>query len=283
LELVALPAHWVNGRPGGHLSAADRGFAYGDGVFETFRCHAGRIHLWDYHYRRLRRGLAVLGINLEDAQVEEQLAIATGYLEQENVEHAAGRLAVSRGISGRGYAATSDHPTLVLQLSETTPWGEAGNPLELITCETTLADQPLLAGIKHSNRLEQVLAAQELHQRGADEGLQMNARDEFVCAVSSNVFIRVGEDLITPPVDRCGVAGTVRELVIQELAPAAGMAVRIEAVDAERLAQADELFLTNALAGIRSVSRCDQHRFTSQQSADNLRTRFIRRSESLEC
>jgi 4-amino-4-deoxychorismate lyase len=275
--------HWVNGQAGGQLSAADRGFAYGDGVFETFRCHAGRIHLWDYHYQRLRRGLAVLGIALDDVRIAEQLAIAKSYLEEWGIEHAAGRLAVSRGISGRGYGASSAEPTLVLQLSDTTPWGQPGDPLALIQCETPLADQPVLAGIKHSNRLEQVLAAREVRDRGADEGLQRNSRGELVCAVSSNLFVRVEEDLITPPVERCGVAGTVRELVIRELAPAAGMVVRIEAVDPALLAEAEEVFLTNALTGIRSVARCDQHRFTSQCSADTLRTRFICRSDSPEC
>ena len=202
------------------------------------------------------------------------------FLETHGIADAAGRLAVSRGPGERGYGGRVGEPTLLFSLHELSPWRRAMTPIEVTICTTRLAEQIRLAGIKHSNRLEQVLAARELIESSAEEGLQMNSRDELVCAISANLFLARDGELLTPPVESCGVAGTVRQLIIEELAPAAGVPVRIAPVKREHLPGFDELFLTNALHGIRSVWRCGESRFTSTHCGDTLLTSFHAWSES---
>jgi 4-amino-4-deoxychorismate lyase len=278
--MTTLPAYWVNGTPDGTLSPSDRGFSYGDGLFETFRCLDGHIHLWNYHWRRLRRGMDALGLFCSRDRIEAQLQTGKQFLQSHGVAHAAGRLAVSRGPGERGYGGRAGAPTLVFSLHDLSHWRRDATPVEVTICTTRLAEQIRLAGIKHSNRLEQVLAARELIESDAEEGLQMNSDDELVCAVSANLFFGRDGELFTPPIDRCGVAGTVRQLIIDELAPAAGVPVRVAPVKRELLPDFDELFLTNALQGIRSVSRCGEHRFTSTHWGDTLRSSFYSWSES---
>lgn len=277
---MAVFAHWVNAELGAGLDAADRGFAYGDGVFETFRCHRGRAQLWSYHRDRLEKGLAVLGIDCAPQRVESQLQQGLDWLAAEGVEQATGRLAVSRGPGQRGYAGSSGEATLLLSLGPAPAWREAPTPLEIVICNTRLAMQPRLAGIKHANRLEQVLAAREVAAQGAEDGLQMNERGELVCAVSSNLFIFAEGTLLTPPVSECGVAGTVRRLILEELAPAAGIATEERTLRPADLEAAEELLLTNSVQGIRSVSRCEGLFFTSSGQGDNLRELFYSWSES---
>lgn len=277
---MAVLAHWVNGELGAGLDAADRGFAYGDGVFETFRCHRGRVHLWDYHLERLLRGLATLDIHCTRERIEAQLHQGLEWLVGANVEQAAGRLAVSRGPGQRGYAGASGEPTLLLSLGEAPGWRQVPAPLEVIICNTRLALQPRLAGIKHANRLEQVLAAREVAARGAVEGLQLNERGELVCAVSSNLFVVSAGMLLTPPVSECGVAGTVRRLILEDLAPSAGIPAQERLLRPADLEAAQELFLSNSIHGIRSVSQCEGLFFTSSEQGDNLRELFYARSES---
>jgi 4-amino-4-deoxychorismate lyase len=273
-------AHWVNGEPGGSLPANDRGFNYGDGVFETFRYHLGSIHLWELHRDRLWRGLRILGIDCPMERVEQQLQSSLEWLGERGVEQAAGRLAVSRGPGPRGYRPGAVAPTIVLSLSEIPAWRDPHPPLEIVICLANLARQPLLAGIKHANRLEQVLAARELETRGANEGLLLNDRGELVCAVSSNVFIARDGTLLTPPVSECGIEGTVRRSILEKLAPEAGIPVVEEVLHPADLEAATELFLTNAIHGIRSVSQCEGLSFTSTEWGDTLRESFHTWSET---
>ncbi len=279
---MTLPIHWVNGEPAAGLSPADRGVSYGDGVFETFRCRSARPHLWQYHRDRLEQGLAVLGIDCERDRIEQQLAQGLAALEQAGVEHAAGRLTVTRGSGERGYRGKCGPATVILSFSATTPWREPVPPVELVICHSTLARQPRLAGIKHCNRLEQVLAAAELDAREAQDGLLTNDRGELVCALSSNIFALVDGELLTPSLRECGIAGTVRRLVLEELAPEAGLNVREATLTPGDLAAAEELFLTSSLTGIRAVSSCEGVFFTSTRWGDTLRDSFYRWSESTE-
>lgn len=280
---MILPVYWVNGEPGGQLPPNDRGFSYGDGLFETLRCHQGRVHLWKYHWQRLERGMAVLGITCSLDRIEAQLELGKQFLTDNGISDAIARLTISRGAGRRGYGAAgagSGDPTLVLSLDETTPWRARRAPIQVTLCNMRLADQPALAGIKHSNRLEQVMAARELSHSKAEDGLQLDYQDRLICAVSGNVFITVDGELLTPPVDRSGIAGTVRRLILEELAPRLGIPHRITSITQEQLGRAEELFLTNAVAGIRNVERCDEHSFTSTCRGDNLRSEFYAWSES---
>ena len=275
-----LPMHWVNGEAGGSLPANDRGFFYGDGLFETLRWHRGQVHLWDLHWQRMERGLNTLGIDCSRQRLEAQLELARRWLGEQGIDDAAARLAVSRGPGRRGYRPAAAEATVALTLDTISPWRELPDPHSAIVCSTVLADQSQLAGIKHANRLEQVLASKELHAGGGQEGPMCNQRGELICGVSANIFLVRDDALLTPPVERCGVAGTVRQLILDDLAAEAGLPVRITDLPVAELGRGDELLLTNAIVGIRNIVECQGHVFTSTRWGDTLRDIFYSRSES---
>jgi 4-amino-4-deoxychorismate lyase len=273
---VTLLAHWVNGVAGADIPATDRGFSFGDSLFETFRIHSGRPLFWERHLSRLERGLLALGIDCEATRVTDQLDQGLRWLAQQGPDQVAARLTVSRGPAQRGYRGSAGPATVVLQCYETFPWPMAPEPARITVCKTQLADQALLAGIKHGNRLEQVLAGRELDALDADEGLLCDNRGNLVCALAANTFLVRGGRLFTPPIETCGVAGTVRELIIDELAAAAGIELEVKRIQPADLAGAEELLLSNSVLGIRSVSGCDGHSFTSTQWGDTLREHLYR-------
>lgn len=231
------------------IPATDRGFAYGDGLFETMRVHRGSIPWWEAHWMRMTAGADRLRITLPDpVQVaSEAAALLAG-------DDGVLKLVVSRGDGGRGYglpeAAT---PTWVLS-RHPLPAPPPAAGLELRWCKTRLAVQPALAGIKHCNRLEQVLARAEwLHlppaERDAHEGLMRSGDGEVVCATAANVFVLCGSRWRTPLVDRCGVAGICRQWVLGVLE------VEQSVLDVAEVETADAVFLCNAVRGILPVAR----------------------------
>ena len=227
----------------------DRGFAYGDGLFETMRAHGGAVPWWDAHWHRLQTGAARLQIALpEQRHVCDQ---AAGLLDGRG---GVLKLVVTRG-SGRGYApaAMPAAPTWVLS-QHAVPDAPAPGGLTLRWCQTRLALQPQLAGIKHCNRLEQVLARAEWAQRSkrdatADEGLMRSTAGDVVCATSANVFVLSAGQWRTPRIDRCGVAGVCRGWAMTALA-AQEMRLSLQEIES-----ADAVFLCNAVRGILPVSR----------------------------
>ena len=174
---MPLPVHWVNHRKDASLSVLDRGFAYGDGLFETLRCHRGRFHLLDQHLQRLQLGCERLDIPCPQVSLQQHFRTAADYLQKHNVSDATLRLSVTRGsaldtLQGRGYAGAHGAPNVVLSLTPCRlPWRQVPAAARLIRYRTPLATQPLLAGIKHCNRLEQVLAAKAVQREQADEAI----------------------------------------------------------------------------------------------------------------
>lgn len=231
------------------IDGNDRGLAYGDGLFETMLAHQGALPWWEAHWKRLAAGARRLRMPLpEQAQVQtEALALLDG-------GGGVLKLIVTRGQGGRGYAPlVAAAPTWVLSRHRLPPPAPAAG-LTLRWCDTRLALQPSLAGIKHCNRLEQVLARAEWLDAGApdsdaDEGLMRSAEGDVVCATAANVFVLHGSRWRTPPVDRCGVDGICRQWVLRVLD------VEQSRLDDEHLYTADAVFLCNAVRGILAVGR----------------------------
>lgn len=227
------------------ISAVDRGFAYGDGVFETMRAHRGGVPWWGAHWARLMRGATRLRMALPDeALVRTEVERLAG-----NSDDAVLKLIVSRGSGGRGYAPPADAtPTWVLSRYPV-PSAVGHEGLTLRWCDTRLAIQPALAGIKHCNRLEQVLARAEWDDASVHEGLMRSTDGDVVCATAANLFVLKAGRWMTPPVDRCGVEGVCRAWVLDHLDAAE---TRLNVTDVEA---ADALFLCNAVRGILTVAR----------------------------
>lgn len=242
----------INGRPGAEVSALERGLHYGDGLFETIACLHGRPRLLDRHLRRLAAGCARLGITPVD--------LAT--LTQEVSELAAGahraivKVVLTRGPAmARGYSVSGhEQPTRVTLRY---PWPEddaalAERGVRVRIASVRLGENPALAGLKHCNRLEQVLARRECDDPEISEALMFSSSGALISGTMSNVFLVQDSMLLTPRVDRCGVAGVMRAEVLAAAA-AAGIRAQERVLDEQDLARSEEVFLTNALIGIRPV------------------------------
>jgi 4-amino-4-deoxychorismate lyase len=242
---------------------ADRGVAYGDGLFETMRAHGGRVPWWSRHWTRLERsaqrlGLALPGRGCVEVEAHRLLDGGGGVL----------KLVVTRGSGGRGYAPPVDvEPTWMLSrhpLPDAAPVGG----LVLRWCTLRLGVQPALAGIKHCNRLEQVLARAEWSDPDVHEGLLMDTDGHLVSATAANVFALQDGRWVTPSIDRCGVAGVCREWAADRLG---AREVRLTAGDIE---QADALFVCNAVRGILPVARLGDRAWPPHPEVAALRMRL---------
>ena len=242
----------VNGSAAQDVSVLDRGLHYGDGLFETIACLGGRPRFLPLHLQRLAAGCARLGLALPDV----------ARLRREVLELAAGspraivKVLLTRGAAlSRGYALTGqEQPT---RITLRYPWppedpagSEAGVRVRIATVR--LGENPLLAGLKHCNRLEQILARREWTDPAIADSLMFSSSGALISGTMSNVFLVLDAKLVTPRVDRCGVAGVMREAVLAAAA-AAGMPTAERVLDAQDLSRASEVFLTNALTGIRPV------------------------------
>lgn len=243
----------------------DRGLAYGDGVFETMRAFGGSVPWWARHWQRLTRGIDLLGIKAPDeVRVREA---AESLLEGcDSVV----KLIVTRGIGTRGYGPSPSQPTWIVSRHPVPKHVEA---ITLRWCHLRLAEQPALAGIKHCNRLEQVLARAEwLHlppdEMYADDGLMLDSQGHVVGATAGNVFALRNGHWVTPPLDRCGVRGVCREWMLAE--PGAAEA-RLAPSD---IRSADAIFVCNAVRGILPVARLGDRTWSPHPQVARLRARL---------
>ena len=252
------------------VPADDRCFLYGDGLFETMLAVDGRVSFASCHLDRLQRGAQRLALDLPPdllTRVRQALPPRGAFVV---------RLTLSRGSGPRGYGSRQAGPSR-LRIRNTPldrdPFVSLP-PLHLGLSGVVMAEQPLLAGIKHCNRLEQVLAADEAQHLGVDECLLLNSRGSIQCAIAANVFLLMGELLITPPCEHCGVAGTRRALVLDELAARCGMTAREEEISADDVRRAEGLVLTSATAGIRVVASFAGHRYSPRDRLLDLQARY---------
>jgi 4-amino-4-deoxychorismate lyase len=222
----------------------DRGLTYGDGVFETILIHQGQMVWWDAHCRRLLLGAERLRLPMFDQEKIRQACESFCATQHRAVL----KVIYTRGSGGRGYQMPeSSSPSVLLSL-HSAPEKNAG-AINLVWCKTPLAIQPILAGIKHLNRLEQVLARAEWKSPDIHEGLMCDSDGRVVCATAANVFIYRHGRWLTPIIDRCGIQGLAREWVLQRLT-----AAEETSVTREDVMQADAVFLCNAVRGIMPVA-----------------------------
>ena len=247
---------WINGRRRESIDHRDRGLQYGDGVFETMRIRRGGLRFLEYHLDRLYAGCRRLGIaGPLRPSLRRELQV-TARLRGEGVL----KLIVTRGVGLRGYRPTG-HETCTRILSlHSLPRGllaQDATPVRVRVCATRMGLNPRLAGLKTLNRLESVMARAEWRDARIWEGLMRDADENMVCGTMSNLFVRRGRSLSTPMLDRCGVAGVMRRWVLEKAAQLGLRAVerRIRWRD---LQEAEEVFMTNSLVGVRSVSSLQQ-------------------------
>jgi 4-amino-4-deoxychorismate lyase len=241
----------VNGVLSDSINAADRGLLYGDGVFRTLRIRAGRPQHWSRHYRKLQQDCTALALPCPDGGLLlEELQRLVG-----QQSDAVAKIIVTRGQGERGYAPPAKAAaTRILSLSPAPAYPQRyyAHGVRLRLCELRLAHQPRLAGIKHLNRLEHVLAAAEWDDAEIAEGVLLDVAGHVVEATRSNLFMLRGDTLLTPDLGLCGVSGMQRERVL-EWAARSGMACEIGSFALADLLRAEEVFLVNSVIGLWPV------------------------------
>ena len=249
----------INGQPQQTISVYDRGLQYGDGVFETMAVRAGTIPLWPYHWQRLLEGCQRLALPVPD---QSQLENEWQQLAAEQ-DKAVIKIIYSRGSGGRGYQYPEkvEATRIVLRY----PWRDyaAENTQQGVNvrlCSTRLSANPLLAGIKHLNRLEQILARNEWQNANCVEGLMTNQQNQVIDGTMSNVFIVKNAVLMTPSLTSAGVAGVMRRLILQ-IAETRDLSCKIQDLTLQDINTADEMFICNSLFGIWPVKQFEQQTY----------------------
>mgnify|MGYP001548872093 CR=1 FL=1 len=249
---ATLPLVIINGIPSVTVSIHDRAFQYGDGLFETIAIVDGKPALLERHLQRLKKGLHVLGFPpLDNAALANDIKHHSGFFSD-----AVLKLIVTRGESKRGYKAPEQvSPTIVLSFSERNNQPEQlyKTGISVRLCQSPVSINPKLAGLKHLNRLDQVLARSEWSDNEITEGLMCDPDGNVIEATSANLFLWKDNELLTPDLTRCGIAGVVRDLVM-DIAQALDISCVIKEISIPDCQEADALFLTNSLIGILPVS-----------------------------
>jgi 4-amino-4-deoxychorismate lyase len=246
----------LNGVPDQQVSPFDRVVHFGDGLFETIACRRGRPRFLSLHLERLRLGCSRLGI--EPGSLDEIRSEVRALARE--VDKAIVKVVITRGVAlARGYGVTGREKAT--RITFRYPWPQENPALphagvRIRTATLRVGENPALAGLKHCNRLEQVLARQEWTDPDIAESLLFSSSGKLVSGIMSNVFMVEGSRLRTPRVDLCGVAGVMRRVVLREAA-LAGIPTQEDVLGAEDLHKADELFLTNARIGIWPVRELD--------------------------
>ncbi|NOX08824.1 MAG: aminodeoxychorismate lyase [Gammaproteobacteria bacterium] len=239
----------------------DRGLQYGDGLFETIKVVQGRAEFWQRHIDRLQQGCSRLGIAMPD-QVLLEAEAATLCADQ---DEAVLKILLTRGSGGRGYRCSEDStPNRIISLSPM-PDYRAQNLIQGMTvrlCQQRLSINPTLAGIKHLNRLEQVLARREWDDAAVFEGLMQDMDGNVIEGVMSNLFMVDNGYLLTPDLSRAGVCGVMRSVII-DLAQTLNIKVLMQDISQQQLLQADEMFICNSLMGITPVQQINEQRFAT--------------------
>jgi len=242
--------------PDAPISPFERGLHFGDGLFETIACRNRRPRFLRLHLERLALGCQRLRIPPPDPdELRREIRSLAG-----EAPSAIIKLILTRGVAtSRGYAPSGAELPTRITFRYRWPAQDAAavqDGVAVRTARLRLGENPVLAGLKHLNRLEQVLAKAEFPDTRIAEALLFSRSGNVICGTMTNVFIVRGQAIHTPAVDLCGVAGVMRRVVMQEGARG-GLQIRERVLDATDLGEADEVFLTNARIGIWPVRELD--------------------------
>ena len=249
----------INGAAADSVAVTDRGLAYGDGVFRTVVVSQGTPRCWSRQYRKLEQDCAALAIACPAGDLlSKELARAAGATGVR-----VGKIIVTRGNGARGYAPPQPSAPTRIVTATALPQHPAAFSRSGITihlCQIRLASQPRLAGVKHLNRLENVLARAEWSDPSIAEGLLLDEDGHAISGTMTNLFIVEGGSVFTPGLSRCGVAGVTRERIM-EAAISRGMDCREDRLTWQRVLAAQEVLLVNSVVGAWQVRECGNHRW----------------------
>lgn len=262
----------LNGQYNTHITAHDRGLLYGDGLFETIAVSQGQPLLFQRHLQRLYVGCQRLGIEFNEAEQLQQEC--KQLLEHEDGTHIAQgilKIILTRGSGKRGYRPEKGlTATRIVSYTEHQPYPDHYRTEGVVVtfCQHHLSSNPALAGIKHLNRLDQVMASLELKQ-GVQEGLMFDQDENIIEGTMSNLFIIIDGMLVTPQVTSCGVAGIMRQLII-DCAHQNNMPLSIRKLNMIDINNAQEMFLCNSLIKIWPVRKINERHIAIGPRTQNM-------------
>ncbi len=249
----------INGQVNSSIAASDRGLAYGDGLFETIACVDGHLQFFSQHMQRLNEGCQRLSLPL----IPQQQWLHD--IRQLNIEQPAAviKLMLTRGSGGRGYKIPQD--AKLTRIVSVHSWPHYAPTLRqegarLIVCRTPVSINPALAGLKHLNRLDNVLARAEWEDGDILEGLMLDTQGHVIEGTMSNLFAIEDQCLYTPSLAQAGVAGVIRQQLIA-LSAKLGYDCKIVPLSVKHLNNMDELFICNSLLGVCPVRQLEDKHF----------------------
>ena len=246
----------VNGEISTLVSNTNRGLNFGDGLFEVLVVQNGRPRRWQGHMDRLGIGCQRLGLTMPPQSIllREVQTVSAGLVT------AVVKIIVCRGGASREYMPPKDQECVRIVSADRYPDGIAKlarKGVKTRICGLRLAIQPALGGMKHLNRLEQVMASAELREHGVKEGILLDRQEHVTCAVGANIFLVAEDRLLTPRLDLCGVRGVVRGQILASF----GARCEQRRVTLDMLQEADEVFICNTVKGIVPVTAIDELEF----------------------
>jgi len=265
----------LNGQSVDSIDPLDRGLHYGDGLFETIAVVNEQPLCWDKHHQRLLSGCEIQKINFNNVDALESEVTSLC----ENIDSAVLKITITSGAGGRGYqrpeAGTTPSRLLAIH-----PWPEypdnySSKGIKAHLCSSRLGHNPELAGIKHLNRLEQVLARNEWDDANTMEGLMLDIDDNVIEGTMSNLFVVFPDKLLlTPNLSLCGIQGIVRQYILDHCADIA-YSCEVKELSLDDVYSANEIFFCNSVAGIMPVNQLANHKFSSQHSANEIKLFLI--------
>lgn len=266
----------INGEISTLLNASSRGLCFGDGVLESIPVHNGRPRRWQTHMDRLGAGCERLGLVMPPQAIllREAQTVSVG------LANTVVQIIVIRDGQCTDYAAGEDFSCTRVVSAHPYPDGlleRAREGVRARICDLRLAIQPALGGIKHLNRLEQVLASTEMRDEAADEGLLLDSEGHVISSISANIFIVMGDRLLTPRLDRCGVRGVLRSHILKDFASRCEQ----RRVQEDLLQEAHEVFLCDCIRGIAPVTAIDDYQYSIGPVTRELQTWLLEGSRSV--
>jgi len=282
----------INGINTDFLNVYDRSIHYGDGVFETILCVDNKLYYWSQHFERLRLSAALLkiGCPTEQSFLDDIRKLLVDNKTQSG-QSVVIKLILSRGVSERGYkidAKKSVNRIVLLssiQADYSSLLSERLLQGELFVCKQQVSINENLAGIKHLNRLENVLARSEWQdntkksnamksevRQSYIDGLMLNANQHVIEGCMSNLFAVKGNKLFTPQLKQSGIKGIMRD-AIMEITHKIGLQLEATDLTLDEIYNMDELFISNSLIGIKSVTKlgdCHYQKKTTAMIFDQL-------------
>ncbi len=229
----------------------DRGFMYGDGLFETLRVCGGRPFRLAQHLERMMRGADFLKIKCPFVP-KDLHEFASQLIEQNRMPEAILRVVLTRGPGERGYAPRAEgRPTVVMTLHPAPPL-DPPVTWTLVTSTYRIPAADPLASFKTLNKLTHIMARHEAVEQGADEALLVNTNGEVAEATSGNLFWVFQDNLCTVPTGR-GVLPGITRAVVLEICQALGLPTNKRVIKPEALRKSAGIFITQSALGIVPV------------------------------